>query len=104
MAVLFREDQVFQFIGYLKNEGSNLTKFDVRFLEIINSFRKLKKEELILSKPLRLKTYKVKKGDTYESLASKSSININAEDQLRLINGDYPNKPLALGRKIKIVN
>ena len=104
MAVLFREDQVFQFIGYLKNEGSNLTKFDVRFLEIINSFRKLKKEELILSKPLRLKTYEVKKGDTYESLASKSSININAEDQLRLINGDYPNKPLAIGRKIKIVN
>jgi len=104
MAVLFRGDQVFQFIGYLKNERSNLSQFDVRFLEIINSFRKLKQEEVILSKPLRLKTYKVKKGDTYESLASKSSINVNAEDQLRLINGDYPNKPLAIGQIIKIVD
>jgi len=49
-------------------------------------------------------TYKVKKGDTYKSLAAISSININAEDQLRLINGDYPDKKLEIGRVIKIVN
>ena len=38
-----------------------------------------------------------------ESLALKSSININAEDQLRLINGDYPDKTLKAGRLIKLV-
>ena len=104
MAVLFKGDQVFQFIGYLKDERSNLSQFDPSFLKIIDSFRTLNEDEEILSKPLRLKTYVVKSGDSYKSLASRSSININAEDQLRLINGDYPNKPLEVGRKIKIVN
>ena len=28
----------------------------------------------------------------------------NAEDQLRLLNGDYPDKELAVGRVIKIVD
>ena len=56
-----------------------------------------------LSKPLRLRNYKVKRGDNYKSLASSSSINVNAEDQLRLINGDYPDKALEVGRTIKIV-
>ena len=69
---------------------------------IINSFRNLIAEERVLSKPLRLKIYKVKEGDSYKSLASKSNININA-DQLRLINGDYPDKTLKAGRLIKIV-
>ena len=68
----------------------------------MKSLRSLKKEEQPLSKPLRLRSYKVKKGDTYKSLAAISSININAEDQLRLINGDYPDKKLEIGRVIKI--
>ena len=33
----------------------------------------------------------------------KSNINLNAEDQLRLINGDYPDKELTAGRVIKII-
>ena len=103
MAVLFKNDQVYQFIGYLKDEYSDIGQFDESFLKIINSFRKLQNDEFALSKPLRLTSYKVKKGDTYKTLASKSSININAEDQLRLINGDYPNKSLDEGRIIKIV-
>ena len=103
MAVLFKNDQVYQFIGYLKDEYSDIDQFDESFLKIINSFRKLQNDEFSLSKPLRLTSYKVKKGDTYKTLASKSSININAEDQLRLINGDYPNKSLDEGRIIKIV-
>ena len=45
----------------------------------------------------------MKAGDTYSYLASKSNINLNAEDQLRLINGDYPDKELTAGRVIKII-
>jgi predicted Zn-dependent protease len=103
MAVIFKQDQVFQFIGYLKNEETNLSQFDTNFLRIINSFRTLKEEEKKLAKPLRLSSYRVKKEDTYKSLALKSSIANDAEDQLRLINGDYPDKPLSIGRVIKIV-
>ena len=103
MAVLFKDDQVYQFIGFLKNRNSNFFKFDNNFLKIINSFRKLKPNEKDSSKPLRISSYTVKKSDTYESLALKSSIHKNAEDQLRLINGDYPDKALSIGRTIKIV-
>ena len=103
MAVLFKDDQVYQFIGVVKDRNSNFSNFDNEFLKIINSLRKLKANERDLSKPLRLTSYKVKKLDTYESLALMSSIHSNAEDQLRLINGDYPDKPLSIGRVIKIV-
>ncbi len=103
MAVLFKDDQVYQFIGFLKNRNSNFLKFDNNFLKIINSFRKLKPNEKDSAKPLRISSYTVKKSDTYESLALKSSIHKNAEDQLRLINGDYPDKALSIGRTIKIV-
>ena len=103
MAVLFKNDQVYQFVGYLKDESSSLSRFDPQFLGIINSFRTLNKNEINFSKPLRHKSYKVKAGDTYSYLASKSNINLNAEDQLRLINGDYPDKELTVGRVIKII-
>ena len=103
MAVIFKDDQAYQFLGYSKNNYFSISKFDTEFLNIINSFRNLNPEEQVLSKPLRLKIYKVNEGDSYESLASKSSINTNAEDQLRLINGDYPDKKLEVGRLIKIV-
>ena len=103
MAVIFKDDQVYQFLGYSKNDYSNISQYDSEFLNIINSFRNLTEEERVLSKPLKLKIYKVKEGDSYKSLASKSNININAEDQLRLINGDYPDKTLKVGRLIKIV-
>ena len=70
---------------------------------IINSFRTLNENEKDLSKPLKHASYKVQAGDTYDYLASKSNINLNAEDQLRLINGDYPDKELTAGRVIKII-
>ena len=104
MGVIFKNDQVFQFIGYTKDQRFDLSAYDGQFLQIMKSLRSLKREEQPLSKPLRLRSYKVKKGDTYKSLAAISSININAEDQLRLINGDYPDKKLEIGRVIKIVN
>ena len=103
IAVIFKGDKVYRFIGSLEDRESDINQYDSRFLRIINSFRELTKEEQDLSKPLRIKTYLVKNGDSYESLAKDSSININAEDQLRLMNGDYPDKKLKIGRMIKIV-
>ena len=103
IAVIFKGDKVYRFIGSLEDRESDINQYDSRFLRIINSFRKLTKEEQDFSKPLRIRTYLVKNGDSYESLAKDSSININAEDQLRLLNGDYPDKKLNIGRIIKIV-
>jgi predicted Zn-dependent protease len=103
IAVIFKGDKVYRFIGSLEDRESDINQYDSRFLRIINSFRKLTKEEQDFSKPLRIRTYLARNGDSYESLAKDSSININAEDQLRLLNGDYPDKKLNIGRMIKIV-
>ena len=58
----------------------------------------------LLSKPLAIQKYVVKEGDTYKKLAKKSNIPNDPEDQLRLLNGDYPEEELVVGQTIKIVN
>ena len=104
MAVIFKDDKAYQFIAYLKDRDGDFSSYDLQFMNIIKSIRSLTEKELKYSQPLRIKTYKVRQGETYESIASTSSITLNAEDQLRLLNGDYPDKELAVGRVIKIVD
>ncbi len=104
MAVIFKDDKAYQFIAYLKDRDGDFSSYDFQFMNIIKSIRSLTKRELKYSQPLRIKTYKVRQGDTYESIASTSSITLNPEDQLRLLNGDYPDKELTVGRVIKIVD
>lgn len=104
MAVIFKDDKAYQFIAYLKDRDGDFSSYDLQFMNIIKSIRYLTKRELKYSQPLRIKTHKVRQGETYESIASTSSITTNPEDQLRLLNGDYPDKELAVGRVIKIVD
>ena len=104
MAVIFKDDKAYQFIAYLKDRDSDFSSYDLQFMNIIKSIRSLTQRELKYSQPLRIKTYKVRQGETYESIASTSSITLNPEDQLRLLNGDYPDKELTVGRVIKIVD
>ena len=103
MAVIFKDDKAYQFIAYLKDRDGDFSSYDLQFMNIIKSIRSLTEKELKYSQPLRIKTYKVRQGETYESIASTSSITLNPEDQLRLLNGDYPDKELTVGRVIKIV-
>ena len=104
LAIIFKEKQIYQFIGYLKEELDSFSEYDSNFLEIINTFNVLDERGKELSKPLRIKKYIVRSGDTYKKLAAESNIPYNPEDQLRLLNGDFPNNPLVAGQSIKIVN
>ena len=104
LAIIFKEKQIYQFVGYLKEGLQTFTDYDSKFLGIINTFSELDERGRKLSKPLRIKKYVVREGDTYKQLASKSNIPFNPEDQLRLLNGDFPDRPLVAGRSIKVVN
>ncbi len=104
LAIIFKQKKVYTFIGYVKRGTDSFKEFDKSFLEIIGSFNKLDERGKQLSEPLKIKEYLVKKGDTYKSLALESAIPSNAEQQLRLLNGDYPDNSLIEGRRIKIVN
>ena len=103
LAVVFREKQIYQFVGYMDDSGYEFRDYDQFFLEIIESLDRLDKRGKEFSRPLKLVNYRIKKDDSYEALAKKSSIPYDAEQRLRLLNGDYPDKPLIAGKEIKLV-
>ena len=104
LAIVFKEKQIYQFIGYLKEGFDSFDEYDPTFLKIINTFNQLDERGKELSKPLRIKQYIVKEGDSYKRLAQTSNIPFNPEEQLRLLNGDFPDDSLVKGQSIKIVN
>ena len=103
VAIVFKDKRIFTFYGTAEKNGFDISTFDKQFLSIIQSFRDLKESELELTKPLLIKSYKVAKGDSYSSLARKSSIPFDPESRLRLLNGDYPEGNLEVDTWIKIV-
>tara|TARA_B100001013_G_scaffold339138_1_gene260828 strand:- start:35 stop:1474 length:1440 start_codon:yes stop_codon:yes gene_type:complete len=103
IAVVFKDKQIFRFFGSDFNLSKDMQKYDDYFMDIINSFRGLKEKEKKLTKPLRIKVYKVKPEDSYASLAKISPIPFDPEKKLRLLNGDYPNRKITVGRVIKLV-
>ena len=103
VAAVYKDRKVFTFIGRTRNFEKDFSSLDKGFVEIINSFSRLKNAEIPLSLPLRIRSYKVNQGDTYNSLSLRSPIPFDPEDKLRLLNGDYPNGKLTTGRTIKIV-
>jgi len=103
VAIVFKDKSIFTFYGTTEQNGLDINRFDSQFLAIIESFRGLNSSESKLANPLRLKSYRVKKGDTYRLLAEKSPIPFDPEQRLRLLNGDYPTGNLQVGALIKLV-
>ncbi|MEC7911105.1 MAG: M48 family metalloprotease [Pseudomonadota bacterium] len=89
VAAVYKDRKVFTFIGRTRNFEKDFSSLDKGFVEIINSFSRLKNEEIPLSLPLRIRSYKVNQGDTYNSLYLRSHIPYDPEDKLRFLNGDY---------------
>tara|TARA_Y100001970_G_scaffold6943_2_gene7953 strand:- start:4474 stop:5892 length:1419 start_codon:yes stop_codon:yes gene_type:complete len=100
-AVIFRNDQIYKFYGFTKNKA--LSVFEKDFKDIIFSFDKLTGAQKRLALPLKIQLHRVLKGDTYSSLAKNSPISFDAEAKLRLLNGDYPDGRLKIGRIIKVI-
>ena len=98
------------FIGksvYLFRAGSRSDeKFaasDPLFLETMNSLRPLRKNEAELAEPMRISLLRAGPGDTFASLAAQSGFSHHAEEQLRLLNGVYPDGEPSPGQWIKTV-
>ena len=102
IAVVFKGKQVYQFLAAAK-DATLLRKYDKNFLATVNSFRALKPSEKSLAEPRRIKVITAKKGDTFASLAKDSPLSSHPEEQLRLLNGLYPDGEPTPGKPIKIV-
>ena len=102
IAAVFKDKQVYQFLAAAKDPNL-LKKHDKDFLATVNSLRHLKNNERALAESRKIKLITAKKGDTFAKLARNSPLSSHPEEQLRLLNGMYPDGEPVPGQAIKIV-
>ncbi len=102
LAVVYKDRQAFIFQGQVA-KGRKYQQVDELVLQTIRSFHRLRAEERALARAPRIRLHRVRRGDTYASLARSASLPNDAEAILRLLNGDYPDGDLRAGRQIKVV-
>ncbi len=102
IAVVFKDSGVYLFKGEA-GEAGDAAQFETDFRATVQSFRAMQPTDLKVANNQRIKVIEGKPGDTYASLAAKSSIKSHAEETLRLLNGDHPLGEPRAGNPIKIV-
>ena len=102
IAVIFKDGGVYLFKGEA-GEGGDAAQFEADFRATVQSFRPMQPADLKVANNQRVKVIEAKPGDTYASLAAKSSIKSHPEETLRLLNGDHPLGEPRAGNPIKIV-
>lgn len=102
IAALFKDKQVFQILAAAK-DADLLKKYDKEFLATVSSVRKLRNNEKKLAKARKIKLITAKRGDTFAKLAKNSPVTSHAEEQLRLLNGMYPDGEPIPGKPVKII-
>lgn len=102
VAALRDGKQTFLFTGVSRND-QHFNQHDKVFLEILHSYHKLDSREQELAKGLRLKIIKLDSGTRFADLARRSPIENQAEAELRLLNGQYPDGEPGAGESIKVV-
>lgn len=73
------------------------------YFDSVGSIRRLKNSEKKLAKARTLRVVRARHGDTFSKLASRSSLSSYPEEQLRLLNGMFPDGEPKAGQLIKVV-
>lgn len=102
ISVIFKGSQAYQFLSVAQTTEL-LQQYDADMLTTASSVRGLKRDERTLATAQKLKLITVKPGDTFEKLAKNSPIKNDAADNLRLLNGLFPDGQPSVGQRIKIV-
>ncbi|MGY9004644.1 MAG: M48 family metalloprotease [Alphaproteobacteria bacterium] len=101
--VVVRMDRRNLFRMMFLTKPTAMTDQDPGFIKSAKSFAKASLDEVSKWKPLRIKLYKVKAGDTVKTLAGKMALEKEKEDHFRVINGLGPKEKLTVGKRIKLV-
>lgn len=103
VTVIYHQNSAFILAGMTRNPNS-LGGHDSAFLETARSFRPLTgDEQKIIERTKRLRLIRAGEQTNYADLAARAPIEKFPEDQLRLLNGDYPRGEPEPGQAIKIV-
>jgi len=100
-AIDYNEKQVLFIAG--TSAGDQFAKTDLELLAINASFTRLSDTQIENIKSQSLKIIEVVAGDKFTSLASKSAINIDAENILRLLNRAFPDGTINASQKLKTI-
>lgn len=71
--------------------------------QVLRSFASLSEQQLPQADAMRILVVQAQPGQTYAELATSSPLPAYAEQQLRLLNGDYPDQEPVAGEWIKII-
>ena len=100
--VLFRDDKAWIIAGAAKNSGTP-QQYDAEILAAARSFHRLTKQERAFAQEKHLQIIKAKRSTRYSGLVKGSPINSYPEEQLRLLNNQYPDGEPRSGSLLKIV-
>lgn len=102
VTVVYFRDKAYIFAG-VRKDSADERRYRTEFLNTALSLRALEADERELARGRQLKLRQATAQTTYAALAAESGLSNYAEDQLRLLNGDYPGGEPAPGRLIKVV-
>ncbi len=101
LAVIYKGRIAYLFEGEVKSEAEFPIK-DAYFSALIESFRSMKKSEAASKDARKIEYIQAQPGMTWASLAKQARIR-DGENQLRLLNGQYPRGEPRAGDWIKVV-
>jgi predicted Zn-dependent protease len=102
IATLFKDGAVYLFRGET-GAGADAEAFASDFRATVESFRTMTGADVRTANDQRIRVIEARPGDTYASLARRSSLQEQAESTLRLLNGDHPVGEPRAGDFVKIV-
>jgi predicted Zn-dependent protease len=100
--VLMRDKTAWIFAGTAK-EQRNPYKYDRQIIASARTFRRLNAEDARHATGNRLHIIRADKGTSYRSLAGQTPLERHAEEQLRLLNDQYPHGEPQSGQLLKTV-
>jgi len=103
ITVIYFNNQAYILLGVTKDPKA-MSHYDAAFMQTARSFHRMTDNERALATPLRLKTIKSTPEMNFKSLAEQSPLEKYQEEQLRLLNGLYPQGKANSKSLLKIIN
>jgi predicted Zn-dependent protease len=102
IGIIYKDGGVYMFKGDSR-EGEDPEQFMKDVRATMETFRAMSAADLRTANDQRIRVIDAQPGDSYASLAKKTSIRRFPEENLRLLNGDHPVGEPRAGDRIKIV-
>ena len=100
---LFKGNQAFIFAGASRSSRNAIPESDGLFMSVSQTLRGLKPSEFPLAEPFRLRVQTATASTRLEDYAANVPVDKYQKEELQLLNGLYPNKPLREGQLYKVV-